>query len=239
MEKKVLLFSGGFDSMLQEWLIKPDILLYVDMRTSYSNREVEALLRLPDHYTHRMRVIHFPLGEYERDNKYLPYRNMFLAGLAMQYGQHVYFGFNEADDAPDKDDTFIRRLTTLFRHLNKHCIGDMGWETTNFSFSAPYKHLTKTEMVAECLKQGMPVDWIRGIRSCYDSESVIGCGVCRPCVNRAVALINNGIYSPELFDTPITADRIADLMKETREYDGGNYSKRYYADLQKAKRLLR
>lgn len=65
---------------------KPDILLYVDMRTSYSDREVEALLRLPDHYTHRMRVIHFPLGEYERDNKYLPYRNMFLAGLAMQYG---------------------------------------------------------------------------------------------------------------------------------------------------------
>ena len=67
MEKKVLLFSGGFDSMLQEWLIKPDILLYVDMRTSYSDREVEALLRLPDHYTHKMRVIHFPLGEYERD----------------------------------------------------------------------------------------------------------------------------------------------------------------------------
>ena len=45
MEKKVLLFSGGFDSMLQEWLIKPDILLYVDMRTSYSDREIEEIGR--------------------------------------------------------------------------------------------------------------------------------------------------------------------------------------------------
>lgn len=239
MEKKILLFSGGFDSMLQEWLIRPDLLLYVDMKTSYAEREIEALKRLPPYYVDRLKVIEFPLGEYERENKYLPYRNLILGTLAMQYGQHVYFGFNEADNAPDKDDVFIRRLTTLFRHLNKHCIGDMGWENTHFSFSAPYKHLTKTEMVAECLKQGMPVDWIQKIRSCYDSASEIGCGVCRPCLNRGIALINNGIYEPELFDTPIDEVWLWNLMKETASYDGGDYSAKYYADIKKAHRLLR
>lgn len=50
MEKKILLFSGGFDSMLQEWLIRPDLLLYVDMKTSYAEREIEALKRLPPYY---------------------------------------------------------------------------------------------------------------------------------------------------------------------------------------------
>ena len=76
MEKKVLLFSGGFDSQLQEWLIKPDVLLYVDMKTSYSERELESLRTLPKYYTDRLIVKELPLGEYERDNKYLPYRNL-------------------------------------------------------------------------------------------------------------------------------------------------------------------
>ena len=54
MEKKVLLFSGGLDSMLQEYLLKPDVLLYVDMKTSYSEREIEALHKLSKHYTDRL-----------------------------------------------------------------------------------------------------------------------------------------------------------------------------------------
>ena len=88
MEKKVLLFSGGFDSCLQEWLVKPDVLLYVDMKTSYSEREIEALQRLPKHYKERLIIKELPLGEYERENKYLPYRNLILGTIAMQYGQH-------------------------------------------------------------------------------------------------------------------------------------------------------
>ena len=91
MEKKVLLFSGGLDSMLHEWLIKPDVLLYVDMKTSYSEREIEALNRLPSYYKERIVIKQLPLGEYERENKYLPYRNLILGAIAMQYGQYVCF----------------------------------------------------------------------------------------------------------------------------------------------------
>ena len=54
MEKKVLLFSGGLDSRLQEWLIKPDVLLYVDMKTSYSDAELREIHRLPKYYTDRL-----------------------------------------------------------------------------------------------------------------------------------------------------------------------------------------
>ena len=241
MEKKVLLFSGGFDSLLQEYLIKPDVLLYVDMETSYSQRELEALQRLPQSYRDRLIVINFPLGVYEKDNKYLPYRNLFLATLALQYGQHVYFGFNASDDAPDKDDTFLKRLTTLFKHLNKNAIGDMGWDNKNFSFSAPFKDTTKTELGSKALVAGMSPRFIQNIRTCYDSDSVRGCGRCRPCLNKAVALINNNLSTTFRFDTPITDNSIESLYNEIMERleEGGNLPKNYVDEVTRARHILR
>lgn len=238
MEKKVLLFSGGFDSCLQEWMVKPDVLLYVDMKTSYSDRELEALQRLPKYYTDRLVIKELPLGEYERENKYLPYRNLILGTIAMQYGQHVYFGFNEADDAPDKDRVFLDKTSSLFRHLNKNCLGDMGWDTSNFSFNAPFKKLSKSHMVKLCLERGMPVDWVQSIRSCYDDKSEIGCGRCNVCINQAVALINNGIYEDRLFDEPITED----ILIERYNYVTTNsheYTQKYQDDLARAIKNLR
>ena len=218
MEKKVLLFSGGFDSMLQEYLIKPDVLLYVDMHTSYAEKEIEFLKTLPEHYQKRLIIKSIPLGEYEKESKYLPYRNLLLGTIAMQYGQHVYFGFNASDDAPDKDSTFLRRTTSLFRHLNKNAVGDMGWGNKKFSFNAPFFSATKTVMVKMCIGEGMPSSDIQRIRTCYDSESTIGCGVCRPCINKAIALLNNGIYEDFLFDTPVTVTKLKRALEETLSY---------------------
>lgn len=98
--------------------------------------------------------------------------------------------------------------------------------------------MTKTALVAECIKNGMDYDVIRHIRSCYDGHSLVGCGVCRPCLNRAVALINNNIYSDELFDVVITAKQLKELITETEEYHMG-YSEDYYADLKKAYNRIR
>ena len=237
MEKKVLLFSGGFDSLLQEHLIKPDVLLHVNMQTSYSQKEIEALHQLPKSYQDRLIVIEFPLGQYERENKYLPYRNLILGTLALQYGQHVYFGFNASDDAPDKDRKFIRKMTNLFSHLNKNAEADMGWETNNFSFSTPFIKNTKTEMVALAIKEGLSIDLIRHNRTCYDSDSKIGCGVCNPCLNKAVALINNNIYSDNLYDSPIEKEELFYLytsMLERRK-NGEKLPKKYLNEIKKAR----
>lgn len=238
MEKKVLLFSGGFDSMLQEWLIKPDVLLYVDMKTSYSEREIEALQLLPTSYKERLIIKELPLGEYERDNKYLPYRNLILGAIAMQYGQHVYFGFNNEDWASDKDTIFLDKTTSLFKHLNERAVWDMGWDNFNFSFNAPFKKYSKTEMVREALKAGMPVELIQQTRSCYDGESKIGCGICNVCVNKAIALLLNDIYSPELFDHPITLEQIETRIEDARTKET-TCTKKHFFELQKAAKKLR
>lgn len=238
MEKKVLLFSGGLDSMLQEYLLKPDVLLYVDMKTSYSEREIEALHKLSKHYTDRLVIKELPLGEYERENKYLPYRNLILGTIGMEYGQHVYFGFNQTDDAPDKDATFLRRMKEMFRHLNKHCIADMGWENTHFSFSAPFQAFTKTQMMLKCLQEGMSPNFIREIRSCYSGESEKGCGECTVCFNKAVALLNCGIYTPDVFDTPITAAHFRKAFERIGD-NPEDYTSDYVSEVNSAYRHLR
>ena len=212
--------------MLQEYLIKPDVLLYVDMKTTYSAREIEYLKNLNRSYLDRLVIKELPLGEYELDSMYLPYRNLILGTIAMQYGQHVYFGFNSSDDAPDKDRMFLDKTTSLFKHLNKTSIADMGWTTTNFSFNAPFKKYSKAQMIKMCLDKGMSVDFIRSIRTCYSGTSHKGCGLCQPCIRKAAALILNGISIDGLFDTPITIDtfkRELDLIK-TGEVDPKKYN---------------
>lgn len=236
MEKRVLLFSGGFDSMLQEFLLKPDVLLYVDMKTTYSDMEIEQLHRLPKSYTDRLIIKELPLGEYERANMYLPYRNLILGTIAMEYGQHVYFGFNSSDNAPDKDQMFIDKTTSLFKHLNKNCEVDMNWSNNHFSFNAPFKKYSKTQLVKQCIEKGMDVEFIRNIRTCYDGVSEKGCGVCQPCIRKAAALIINGISIDGLFDEPITAET---LRKELELIDEGELDpKKYYYEYRQAFRLL-
>lgn len=237
MEKKVLLFSGGLDSMLHEWLIKPDVLLYVDMKTSYSEREIEALNRLPSYYKERIVIKQLPLGEYERENKYLPYRNLILGAIAMQYGQYVYFGFNNHDNAPDKDDTFLRRTNKLFDHLNINCMADMNWDKPSYGFFAPFKDYSKTDLMRKCLSKEMPVEWIQNIRSCYDGVSQKGCGVCNVCFNKAVALLNNGIYEDSLFDTPITDETFRIKLNDIKD-DTDAHTQKYIREVHLARRAL-
>lgn len=238
MSKKVLLFSGGFDSRLEEFLIKPDILLYVDMDTSYSAMELAYLKTLPQSYQDRLIIKKLPLGEYERENKYLPYRNLILGAIAMEYGQHVYFGFNMFDDAPDKDEMFLKRLNSLFKHLNVNCLADMGWESEEYGFYAPFKHLTKTELVARCIKEGMPVEDIQMIRTCYSGEHKLGCGHCGPCFHKAVALLNNHIYTPDAFDVPYTVEHLTKEVKK-RLNNAEEFTTTYIREIKEALRNLR
>lgn len=200
MGKKILLFSGGLDSTLLEWVVKPDILLYVNLHTSYSEREVEHLQTLSPYYKDRLVIKDLPMGEYEKADKFFPYRNLLLTLVALQYAPKVYLGFTYQDNCFDCKEPFIKKATAVLNYLNLDCENFLDWSADDFSLEAPFRYLTKSEMVAQCLRKGMPAEQIQTIRTCYNSESKIGCGSCNPCWNKAVALINNGIYTDGLFD---------------------------------------
>jgi NAD(P)H-nitrite reductase large subunit len=117
----------------------------------------------------------------------------------------------------------------------------MGWESKNFSFLVPFRDLTKSEMVKEVIERGMPIPKVQQIRSCYDSKSHKGCGKCRPCLNKAVALVNNNIFDPELFEERITSKSIQSLQKEVLERIkyGGKLPVKYVEEVKRARGLLR
>ena len=72
--KKVLLYSGGMDSWLISHIWKPDMKVYVNMHTRYSEEEIKRIKELNEDVT----IIDFPLGQWEREDAIIPLRNLYL-----------------------------------------------------------------------------------------------------------------------------------------------------------------
>ena len=209
--KSVLLFSGGLDSILLEWKVNPDHLLYVNMGTLYAQREIENLNRLPIRYRNKLIIKDLPLGEFEHSDSCIPYRNLMLIALALQYAPKVYIGLTGQDGYSDCSGTFLNKVRSIFRYLNTD-IEHTPFGQSIFKIEAPFRGYTKTAMIAECLKTGMPKELIQNTRTCYSGCSKKGCGVCLPCWNKAVALLNNDLYDDSLFDQPISEKMFEDSL---------------------------
>lgn len=210
------------------------------MHTVYSQRELEHLDTLPDYYRKRIIVKDLPLGEYEKSDSYIPYRNLMLIAVALQYGPKVYLGFTGQDNARDCQEPFIKQAVSLFRLLNRDNKGKVEWSEKDFALYAPYQKFTKAEMVRDCLNNGMPAKWIQNIRTCYSGTSEKGCGMCLPCWNKAVALLNNGLYREDLFDHPIDEkffQQSFDFYEKTWGKD--KYIQPHYKEVVRAYRILR
>lgn len=214
---KVMLFSGGLDSVLQEHFIKPDKLLYIDIGGEYSKAEIKHIKTLGAHYTRRLVIQKLDISAFEASDLYLPFRNLLFITLAFEYGDQVYIGFNEADNAPDKDAAFMLYVNDLFRHMNKPGYVPSSWKGTPL-VQAPFKTFTKTELLRKYINEGGYMPLIKKLRTCYDAESKKGCGKCSPCLSKAVALINNGQRIQYLFDEPITKAALIKMRKVHLKY---------------------
>lgn len=197
--KSVLLYSGGLDCTMQSFLLKPDILLYMDVESFYSKREIEHL-GTRKHFGGKLIIdSSLQIGEFEMTNFYLPYRNLYFILNALQYGENIYLGFGEGDIGTDKNQAFIDKTISIVKEMTSK-----SWitpEHTQFTINAPYLNYTKAELLAHCIDRGISVDLIKSIRSCYDNDSVIGCGKCSPCLSKTVALVKNGISIEGIFDS--------------------------------------
>ena len=89
---KVLLFSGGMDSLMIEHFIKPDILLYIPSKSSYEEVETKKLHELTDNgFVDKTKLVVFEdtlnLKRFERDDYIVPNRNAFYLLLASMLGE--------------------------------------------------------------------------------------------------------------------------------------------------------
>ena len=170
--KKVLLYSGGMDSWLIDKLWKPDIRLYIDMNTRYSKEEMK---RLPDDTI----IEKLDLSKWEREDKIIPLRNMYLIGIATNYGDEICLGATAGDRVLDKSPVFAE----LYEELLGYLYQKQHWtEKRTIRINLDYKAYTKTELLKQYIIQGGSIsEAFSSSFSCYapvDGQPFQHCWCC-------------------------------------------------------------
>ena len=204
IDKTVLLFSGGLDSLIYDRLLAPDVLLYIPSNTRYSAAEHACIERLGAcGYIDATHLVKLPgvldLRQYERDDQIVPNRNAHLILLASNYGDDIQLASVYGDRSADKDEVFFQLMHRLLNHM----WGAQHWTDARlFSVGAKFKRYTKTALVRKFLEDSphkeQAIDALLVSYSCYRGE-MQHCGICKPCFRKRVALVNAGISVPDFY----------------------------------------
>jgi len=222
--RRVLLFSGGMDSLILNYLYSPDVLLFIKHGSTYEKFELENLDRLTSSgWIDSSKLVFLSdcldLSRWERVDMIIPCRNLFFICFASMYGEEILLGSVRGDRSTDKDYFFFSQVVELLNHI----YSESHWcEGRKFKVWSPIKHLTKTEAVREYLQEGGPVEPLLLSRSCYETTDK-PCGWCKPCFRKWVALVNNRIGVEGYFENnPWEAPWLPELLPRIRkgEYRG-------------------
>jgi len=221
--KSVLLFSGGMDSLIMNYLLSPDILLVLPHGQKYERRELEAIERLVKKgFIDEKKLIYdnrFNFSSFERDDAIIPNRNLYFIGAATDYGENIYLGSVYGDRSLDKSKEFFTKCEDMFNYLfqSQHWCNER-----KFTISAPFKEYTKTELVKEFLSKGGNDEMLKVSYSCYN-QLALPCGKCKPCFRKWVSLENNLIKTDDYFlHKPQNVDWLDNLLPliQKGEYRG-------------------
>ncbi len=217
--KRVLLYSGGMDSVALSMLWAPHARIYVDLGTLYGVVERERLAKHPD-----VRVVSLPLFDFDGDDVFpqredhiIPLRNLLLVCVAAQLypDEDVEVGLaaTMGDRVLDKSEEFATRTTELLSFLWQRQHWTKG---RNVAVVLPVKRMTKrmlVEAVAMAGDRTLVEELARESFSCYEPDHLGGeCGRCKPCVRKWVAFAAAG-YGDAL--NPLHETRAREVVNAT------------------------
>jgi len=157
-------------------------------------------------------------------NQVIPGRNFTLASIAANYGDEIYLCALDGemhDLMPDKNQAFFDKtteaLTQAYGTPKKVC--------------TPFADLTKAELIATALNEGVTVSEILDTSTCYH-PTLPRCGECSACLKRWIALKLN--FIDETYTThPLKSSFSVGYKKKIKEaWDRQDFS--HYSE----KRLL-
>ena len=200
--KTVLLYSGGLDSFIANWLLEPDILLYIKVGSRYEDKELKFVRRFINDFDLSRKYFEIDLSflrGFEMDNAHIPLRNLFFIEVASLFGDIVYLNALRGETSKDKSKRF-RKMT---QSLINYCLDDvLGLESQRkVKVEFPFKGLTKTKLLKKYLETATDesdiIKLVHNLKiytiSCY-SDLDDSCGRCMSCYRRWVAEINNNIF---------------------------------------------
>lgn len=177
--KKVLLYSGGMDSYIINYLWKPDVKLYIDYGIEQNKEELK---RLPDDVI----IKRVDLSEYiENDGKNtIPLRNLLFANIAINYGDIIAIGGVKDDLHYDKSKRFAKKTTKLFNFvLSKED------SKRKVEVIVPYKDYTKEHLLQLYIAKGGDLEKLKKESwSCHYPQNGEVCGKCSPCKRKEKAI---------------------------------------------------
>lgn len=205
-----LLYSTGLDSELYRLILKPEQLLFFRSGARYQELETKQLERfkkmglLDDHKVIVDETLNFKT--LEGADSIVPMRNIFYILRALEYSERVLLGVTMYDLHYDKTPDTLGALLAFVQNYYYFREVPETWEDVRPAILTPFRYLTKGGLLNLAIQEGADVSHIPTLRTCYDGHSEKGCGKCKSCVQKAIALANNGMFSPELFDVDPRAE---------------------------------
>ena len=173
----------------------------VDMSTKYSQEEIK---RLPSDVI----IDKLDLSKWEREDKIIPLRNMYLIGIASNYGNEICLGATAGDRVLDKSPVFA----DIYEQLLNYLYQKQHWtEERKIKINLDFKRYTKTELIKIFVEQGGNIeDAFASSFSCYYPEGGKECWSCKPCFRKFIAFALNGYP----FTEEVVARNIAYIKRE-------------------------
>lgn len=227
--KKVLLFSSGMDSYIINALEKPDVLLFIDNKSNYSEVE-KSYLKLGNH-TNLIFIEDFiNHSAIELDNMIIPARNLYFATIAANFGEEIILGATIGDRSTDKDLKFADLTSQLLSHIYT----PSHWcEKGSIHVNLKYKSWTKQDLVRAFVglnnSKGISItDSVKLLLtesfSCYhptpDGQQ---CNRCKPDLRKYLAILGA---------TNIDTDNYYDVGNKPSEYFTQERIREWIADLE-------
>lgn len=207
MRKRIILYSGGMDSLIMSRMYEDAERLYVALGTRYAEKEIA---RLPPEVLVDRRLY---LGDRERSDAIVPDRNLFLVMIAAMRGDDILLGATAGDLSHDKNATWAVKTSDLLNYMRS----DHHSDGKTVSVHLPIKHLSKGDLVAWWLSNNWSVYPLLDSVSCY-SELPGQCGVCKSCMRKWLALRSQGIGCSSIFNTD---PRLADWSQARAAWEAG------------------
>lgn len=191
--KKVLLYSGGMDSWLIDKLWNPDIKIYVNMNTPYSEQEMSRL-------DTDVNVVNFhQLSNYMLPNSIIPLRNLYLYMIAANETEfedvQICIGALNGDRINDKSQLFSQMATEILQYLYQPQQSQPG---RTIEAVMPFKDMSKRELCELYISKGGTLKEIKEQSfTCYQPINGKECLSCKACFRKAIPLIVAGFEFSE------------------------------------------